>query len=312
MKLDARFGLRRAEPMSRHTSFHIGGPADYFLRADTIDTLEQAVTAAWAADVPCLVFSGGSNVLVADAGIRGLVIENRCRAHHVEPGAANTAILTAESGATLPMLAGELARDGWAGLEWAVGVPGSVGGAVVQNAGAWGHSLADVLLDVELLERGPEPGESRQVRRPAGELGLGYRTSALREMPAGERSIVLQARFQLRREDPKDILARIAGYVQQRTTSQPRQPNAGSVFRNPRGDYAGRLVEATGLKGHQIGGAQISPQHANFIVNRGGATARDVWALVELAQEEVRSQFNVTLVPEIERIGDWEEGAGGK
>jgi len=308
MKLDARFALRRDEPMSKHTSFHIGGPADYYLRADTIDILEQAVTAAWEENIPCLIFSGGSNVLIADAGIRGLVIENRCRAFHIEREKGTEAVLTVESGATLPTLSGKLAHEGWAGLEWAVGVPGSVGGAVVQNAGAWGRSIADVLIAAELLERGDRPGAARRVWQQADELRLGYRTSRLREMPAETRPVVLRARIRLRRDDPKQVALRVAAYVQQRTARQPRQPSAGSIFRNPPGDYAGRLIEAAGLKGHRIGDAQISPQHANFIVNLGQATAEDVWALVRLAQEAVAEQFGIVLEPEIERMGEWENG----
>jgi len=308
MKLDARFALRRDEPMSRHTSFHIGGLADYYLRADSIDILEDAVTAAWEENIPCLIFSGGSNVLVADAGIRGLVIENRCRAHRIDREGETEAVLTVESGATLPTLSGKLAKEGWAGLEWAVGVPGSVGGAVVQNAGAWGHSIADVLIAAELLERGDRPGTSRRVWRQASELQLAYRNSRLREMPAERRPVVLRARIRLQRGDLKEITRRVAGYVQERTARQPRQPSAGSIFRNPPGDYAGRLIEAAGLKGHRIGDAQISPQHANFIVNLGRATAEDVWALVKLAQAAVAEQFGIVLEPEIERIGEWEKG----
>ena len=305
-ELEARFDLRRNEPMSQHTSFHIGGPADYYLRADTIEILVQAVTAAWAEGVPCLILSGGSNVLVADAGIRGLVIENRCRAYHIERKGSMDAVLTVESGAMLPALAGKLAHEGWAGLEWAVGVPGSVGGAVIQNAGAWGRSIADVLISVELLERDEGPDKSRRIWRSTDELQLGYRTSRLREMSPEARPIVLQAQMRLRLDDPEEVALRVSGYIQQRTASQPRQPSAGSIFRNPPGDYAGRLIEAVGLKGYRVGDAQISPQHANFIVNLGRATARDVWTLVELAQSKVAEQFGVMLTPEIERIGEWE------
>ncbi len=305
--LAERFGLRRAEPMARHTSFHIGGPAEYYLRADTIAILEQAVSAAWAEGIPCTIFSGGSNVLVADAGIKGLVIENRCKAYRIESQADDeSAVLMVESGASLAALAGELARAGWSGLEWAIGIPGSVGGAVVQNAGAWGQTISDVLLEVELLEKVAGSNESRVRRRKAHRLHQDYRTSELREMPARTRPIVLRAWFQVRRADPAELKRRLATYVQKRTASQPRQPSAGSVFRNPPGDYAGRLIEAAGLKGHRLGDAQISAQHANFIVNLGKATAQDVWSLVELAQKAVQDRFNVLLVPEIERVGAWE------
>jgi len=307
IRLAEQFDLRRTEPMARHTSFHIGGPAEFYLRVDTIAILEQAVSAAWAEGLPCTIFSGGSNVLVADAGIRGLVIENRCRAYHIERQTDNeSAVLVVESGASLAALAGELVRAGWSGLEWAVGIPGSVGGAVIQNAGAWGQTISDVLLEVELLEKVAGSNKSRARRWEARQLHQDYRTSALREMPAGARPIVLRAWFQLQRGDPAELKRRLAAYVQKRTASQPRQPSAGSVFRNPPDDYAGRLIEAAGLKGHRIGDAQISAQHANFIVNLGKATAQDVWSLVELAQKAVQDRFNVLLVPEIERIGAWD------
>jgi len=307
-RLAEQFDLRRAEPMARHTSFHIGGPAEFYLRVDTIAILEQAVSAAWADGLPCTIFSGGSNVLVADAGIKGLVIENRCKAYRIERRAGDgSAVLVVESGASLASLAGELARAGWGSLEWAVGIPGSVGGAVVQNAGAWGQTISDVLLEVELLEKVSGSNESQTRRWAADQLRHDYRTSALREMSAGTRPIILRAWFRLQRGDPEELKRRLATYVQTRTASQPRQPSAGSVFRNPPGDYAGRLIEAAGLKGHRLGDAQISAQHANFIVNLGKATAQDVWSLVELAQKAVQDRFNILLEPEIERIGRWEK-----
>ncbi|NOZ05297.1 MAG: UDP-N-acetylmuramate dehydrogenase [Chloroflexi bacterium] len=302
--------------MARHTSFHIGGPAEFYLRVDTIAILEQAVSAAWAEGLPCTIFSGGSNMLVADAGIKGLVIENRCKAYRIETpkgdavnGDTSSAVLVVESGASLAALAGELARAGWSGLEWATGIPGSVGGAVIQNAGAWGQTIADVLLEIELLEKDAGSNKSRTRRWEARQLRQGYRTSALREMPASTRPIVLRAWLQLQRGNPAELKRRLAAYVQKRTLNQPRQPSAGSVFRNPPGDHAGRLIEAVGLKGHRIGDAQISVQHANFIVNLGEASAQDVWSLVKLAQKAVQDRFDVLLVPEIERIGAWDTRA---
>ncbi|MDQ7028323.1 MAG: UDP-N-acetylmuramate dehydrogenase [Ardenticatenia bacterium] len=289
------------EPLAPYTSFRIGGPAQWFLKAESVEELREAVRVAQRAHIPYLVLGRGSNVLVSDDGVDGLVILNRTRRFTVRPASAGL-LLVADSGVSLPKLAGKLAQGGVSGLEWAIGIPGSVGGAVVQNAGAWGHEIKDRLVSVEWLT--PD-GQIEEV--PAQRLELDYRRSALLDVPPGKRPIILRAKFQVDRGKPTEVQRRLRCYIMRRTTSQPRAPSGGSVFRNPPGDYAGRLIEAVGLKGHRIGNAQFSPKHANFIINLGGATAEDVRALIDLARRRVRDAFGITLELEIELVGRWEE-----
>ncbi|HID88002.1 MAG TPA: UDP-N-acetylmuramate dehydrogenase [Anaerolineae bacterium] len=287
------------EPMAHHTSFRIGGPADLFVRAGTIERLCQWVRLARQHGVPTFILGHGTNILVSDRGIRGLVIQNDCQAYELREEATNPeAILHAEGGASLPGLAFLMAEMGWAGLEWAIGIPGSVGSAVVNNAGAHGGCVADVLRRVTILT---EEGEIAEL--PAHQLALGYRTSRFKGQ--GGREVVLAAEFALHREPVEDLAARMAEYTEFRRRTQPAEPSVGSIFKNPPGDFAGRLIEQAGLKGRRIGGAEISPVHANFIVNRGGARAADVLALIELARRTVRERFGVELELEIELVGEW-------
>ncbi|MCZ7571962.1 MAG: UDP-N-acetylmuramate dehydrogenase [Ardenticatenaceae bacterium] len=303
--------LRASEPLARHTSFHVGGPAEWFFRADSAADLGRAVAVARRLGLPVRVLGGGSNVLVSDAGIRGLVILNRSRGYTLAEAPDASLTLVAESGAALPFLAGQLAREGAAGLEWAVGVPGTVGGAVVQNAGAWGHEIKDSLLWIEVQDprQSEVSAEAAHQRLPAAALDLRYRHSALRDLPPAERPTIVRAAFRLARDEPAASQARLAAFVTRRTASQPRAASGGSTFTNPPGDHAGRLIEAAALKGRRIGGAEISRQHANFIVTDAGATASDIQALIELARHEVARQFGVWLEPEIELLGEWEADA---
>lgn len=285
------------EPLSRHTTFRVGGPAEWFYRADSVEELRHAIAVARRLELPVRVLGGGSNVLVSDAGIRGLVILNRARRYSLEEAADGTLTLIAEAGASLPFLAGQLAREGAAGFEWAVGVPGTIGGAVVQNAGAWNNEIKDRLLWIEVISP-----ECDLERRAAESLDLRYRHSALRALPPAERPVIIRAAFRLERGDPAALLARVADYTARRTASQPRAASGGSTFVNPPGDYAGRLIDAAGLKGLRSGGAEISRQHANFIVTDPTATASDIRNLIELVQREVARQFGIWLEPEIEMI----------
>jgi UDP-N-acetylmuramate dehydrogenase len=203
----------------------------------------------------------------------------------------------------MPHLAQAAASAGYAGLEWAVGVPGTVGGAVLGNAGAWGGTTADCLRHAEVFRRG-EVVVLRQA-----DLGYAYRASTLKKAPGevvkGAGDVVLRASFSLRPGDAQALLATIAHFRQQRLASQPVEASAGSTFKNPPGDYAGRLIEAAGLKGTRIGQAQISPKHANFIINLGGAKAEDVLALVNLARQRVKEGAGVELELEVQLVGDW-------
>ncbi|MBN1135486.1 MAG: UDP-N-acetylmuramate dehydrogenase [Anaerolineae bacterium] len=272
----------------------VGGPADLLAIALGGEALRQAVGLAWAHGVPCQVLGSGSNILVGDAGIRGVVVLNRARAMHV-----TRAMAWAESGASFSALARRCVVRGLAGLEWASGIPGTVGGAVAGNAGAWGGDVASTLVKATMLE-----ADGCITIWPAARFEYGYRTSILKRQTARP-AVVLEAEFTVRKGNREELQARVAEISARRRASQPRGPSCGSVFRNPPDDYAGRLIEAAGLKGLESGRAQISPKHANFIVNLGGATAADVKALMDLARQRVWEQSGVTLEPEVELLGEW-------
>lgn len=291
--------LRRDVPLAAYTSLKVGGRADHFVEARTPE--EAAAVLGWAAErgLPCRWIGGGSNLLVADAGLAGLA--GRYLADQYAAPRGEEGEVVAEAGRSLPNLARALARSGWSGLEWAANVPGTVGGAVVNNAGAFGSSVAERLAWAELLLA---PG--RRERLAAEDLAYAYRTSRLKRGELGP-SLVLRAAFRVQRAPDGQAQVLVRALQARRTATQPRQLSAGSVFANPPGDYAGRLIEAAGLKGHAVGRAQISPQHANFIVNLGGATAADVFALLRMAQDEVWRRFERWLSPEIELVGRWDE-----
>jgi UDP-N-acetylmuramate dehydrogenase len=286
-------------PLGRHTSLRVGGPARYFLASNDPEVLSHAIDAARADDVPILMLGGGSNLLVADSGFDGLVLKLATSGYSVELTDDGSPVVNAAAGATIGNLARRLAREGLAGLEWASTVPGSVGGAVVNNAGAFGGCTADCLIDADLLM----PGRGVRVV-PVGELGYGYRTSALKRCELGA-ALVVSARFALRRDEPGAILTRISEQQDRRTATQPRQLSAGSIFANPPGDHAGRLIEEVGLKGQRRGGAEISGLHANFIVNTGAATAANVYDLIRLAQDTVWDRSGIWLHPEVQLVGAW-------
>lgn len=313
LELEARLqtlglAVRRDEPMARHTTWRIGGPADLFVTVQTAEELVHAVELAWTYELPCFVLGGGSNILVGDKGIRGLVIHNGAGAMRIEaagqrfplekvPADAQEAVLYLESGAALPSAARRLIALGWEGLTWAADIPGTIGGAVVQNAGAFGECLADRVVEVEWM--GLSGGRGAWSRE---ECGFGYRSSRLR----GRRDIiVLGLRMQVERREPAELRARHEELTALRRARQPAGPSAGSVFRNPAGGYAGKLIEEAGLKGRRIGGAHISERHANFIVNDAGATAQDVLRLIELVRESVWKAHGVELELEIELVGEF-------
>jgi len=282
----------RHEPMREHTSLRIGGPADVFIRIASDDDLVGAVQVAREHELPVLILGGGTNLLVADAGIRGVVLENAWTEDSVD-GAA----ITAASGTPLAHVAAVAARAGIEGLEWMATVPGTVGGAVHGNAGAFGSETADVLVDAELVDLNGDRWTAR-----VDELGFAYRTSRLQGTP----TICATARFRGTLGDRASAVRRIKEMANERIAKQPlAQPNTGSIFRNPPDDHAGRLIEQAGLKGATVGGAQVSHKHANFIVNLGDATAADVWELMQRCIGTVRERFGVTLVPEVERVGEW-------
>ena len=287
-------GGARAEPMSWHTSLHIGGPADYFVRVRSEDDLVGAVRVAREAELPTFILGGGTNLLVADAGIRGVVFANTWSDVSV-----HGTVLDAASGTPLASVAAAAARNGLVGLEWMATVPGTVGGAVHGNAGAFGSDTASALIDARLLDLNGDIWNAS-----LDDLEYSYRTSALQGTP----TMVVRARFHGDPGDRASAVRRIKEIANERIAKQPlAQPNTGSIFRNPPGDHAGRLIEAAGLKGTRIGDALVSEKHANFIVNAGTASAADVRALIRRCQAEVKARFGVDLVPEVELVGEWDE-----
>jgi UDP-N-acetylmuramate dehydrogenase len=300
--LSGLFGprLRRDEPLAPHTTLRVGGPADLWLVPETLDELVEAVMAARQHQVPVLLLGGGANLLIGDRGVRGLVLQNRCQ--RIALNSEDPPSVIVESGAILPSLARRLARRGLSGLEWAVGVPGTVGGAVVNNAGAHGTSMATSLVRAELLM----PSGQREWQ-PAAWFAYEYRSSRLKQLAGEERGryVVLQAELALSNKPPMEIENQMAIYAELRKATQPPGASVGSMFKNPPGDFAGRLIEAAGLKQTQIGAARISPVHANFFVNLGGAQAADFAELLDLARWAVRAKFGVELELEVEKVGEW-------
>lgn len=297
--LDGLGELRRGEPLSRHTTFGIGGPADLYFKATSRAALAAAARAARAHGVPLFVLGSGSNLLVGDGGIRGLVIENDARRlEQPRPLGDGRARLCGESGASFAATARRLCRDGWWGLEWAVGIPGTLGGAVVYNAGAYGGCLADVLESIEVLE--PD-GSERRI--PASELGLEYRGSVFTRGLLKDR-VILALAFTLRRGDPAEIMAYVAKLDENRLATQPRGRNAGSIFKNPPEHPAWWLIDQVGLRGRRLGDAEISQKHTNFFANAGRAKASEVKQLMDLASARVQERFGIALHPEVALVGE--------
>jgi UDP-N-acetylmuramate dehydrogenase len=317
--------LQTDQPLARYTSARIGGPADYLLAADSLAELAEASGQAYRLGIPFLVLGGGSNLLVADRGVRGLVILNRAKAVTFRFEADQTrGTVWAESGCSLGALARQCVQAGYGGLEWAATVPGTVGGAVYGNAGAHGSDVAGTLQLAAILH--PD-GNTREHR--AAEMNFGYRTSRWKQglgvrgmglgvTVEGDRNllgeaavsrqpsaVVLGAEFKLERGEPAALQARVDEYVAHRKRTQPPGASIGSMFKNPPGDFAGRLIEAAGLKGLRAGEAEISGVHANFFVNRGRASAADVKHLLDQAAQIVRERFGVELEAEVELVGDW-------
>jgi UDP-N-acetylmuramate dehydrogenase len=291
--LDTFPGVRGHEPLARHSQFGVGGPARWFITTRDSDVLAELLRRCGDSGIAVTVIGAGSNTLISDAGIDGLVVrhdDRRMRVagdHTVELGA----------GCMMPRVALDCARRGLAGIEFGIGVPGTCGASVYGNAGAFGTELADVLIDCTSLDPGGEP-----VTLTAAECEFGYRHSRFKDDLSG--SAIVSARLRVHADDADRVRERTDAIQSERKASQPYGIRSlGSVFKNPPGDKAGRLIEAAGLKGRQQGGAQISPKHANFIVNIDHATAADVLTLVRLAHDTVMERFAVDLEQEIIVLG---------
>jgi UDP-N-acetylmuramate dehydrogenase len=287
--------LRCAEPMAVHTTFRVGGPADFYLEPSTVDELAAVIRAAGRAGYPVTILGNGSNIVVSDRGIRGVVISLGLPLSAIHR-AGDTLIV--QAGAQLSSVAAFAAREGLGGMAFASGIPGTIGGAVMMNAGAYDHCMADIVISTSFLDENLH----QQVVHGA-EHQFGYRNSCFKET---ER-IVTETTVRLAPQDPDSIWAEMAALAVRRRTSQPLElPSAGSAFKRPPGFYAGQLIAECGLKGHRIGGAEVSTKHAGFIVNVDHATATDVAQLFIHVQATVLSETGILLEPEVLFIGDWD------
>jgi len=300
-RLDARatergIALERDVPLAPLTTLRVGGPADRLVVARDADTLLAALRLGRDAAVPTFVLGNGSDLVVADAGMRGLVVRNRARGMRIDG-----ARVQADAGAAMAMLVKRCAGAGLAGLEFGISIPGTLGGAVWANAGAHGREMRDVVTAVTAWD---PAGDDEPYEVGAADCGFAYRESRFKHGA----ELILGADLALDHADPAAVSAEVGGYQAQRLATQPlADQNAGSVFRNPPGDYAGRLADAAGLKGFRIGSASVSTKHANFIISDRGGSAADVRAVGDHVRRTVEELFGVRLVYEIEFVGDWPE-----
>ena len=287
--------VKKDEPMKIHTTFRVGGPASYFVTPETEEEVAKVIEVCTQENVPYYIVGNGSNLLVGDGGYRGAVIQIYKNMSAVTVEGTE---ITVQAGALLSSVAAAAKNAALTGFEFAGGIPGTMGGAVVMNAGAYGGEMKDVLTEVTVMD---EEGEI--VTLPADKLELGYRTSIIKT--AGY--IVLEAKLQLKEGNPEVIRETMKDLTIRRTTKQPLEyPSAGSTFKRPEGYFAGKLIMDSGLAGYQVGGAQVSEKHCGFVINAGGATARDVRTLMDNVRDIVYKKYGVTLEPEVKFLGDFE------
>lgn len=281
------------EPLGRHTTFRVGGPADLLVTPDARQ-LPRVMEILFAHQVPVTVIGNGSNLLVGDRGIRGVVIEIGRQMAEISVVGEQ---ITAQAGALLSKVANEACKSALSGLEFAAGIPGSTGGAMVMNAGAYGGEMKDVVTQVKVLSKG-----GGILELDASKLDFSYRHSCVAE----KGYLVLEASFRLQKADPADILNRMEELKERRVSKQPLEyPSAGSTFRRPPGHFAGKLIMDAGLAGFSIGGAAVSEKHCGFVINRGNASAADILAVIRHVQKEVREQFGVELETEVKMLGEF-------
>ena len=282
------------EPMKKHTTFRIGGPADYFVMPSDEQELAKVLKVCKEYSIPIYIVGNGSNLLVGDGGFRGVIIQlyKEMSALIVEEEQ-----ITAQAGCSLAQIANAALNEELTGFEFAAGIPGTLGGAVVMNAGAYGGEMKDVLVSARVMT---EEGEILEL--PVEELNLGYRTSVIPE----KNYIVLGAVLKLEKGTRDEIKAQMDDLRQKRVSKQPLEyPSAGSTFKRPEGYFAGKLIQDAGLKGFSVGGAQVSEKHSGFVINKGQATAADVMELIRQVTEKVKSETGVTMEPEVKRIGEF-------
>ena len=282
------------EPMKKHTTFRVGGNADYFVMPRTIEEVKQILLFCKKENLPYYILGNGSNLLVGDKGYRGVIIQIYKEMNAIT---VNEDRICAQAGALLSKVGSVALEAGLTGFEFAAGIPGTVGGAVVMNAGAYGGEMKDILAYATVLT---EDGDV--LRLSNQELELGYRTSII----ARKNYIVLEAEYQLRVGDKAEIRAKMDDLKLQRVTKQPLEfASAGSTFKRPTGYFAGKLIQDAGLRGFRVGGAQVSEKHCGFVINRGDATAADIMELMKQVSEKVYQEFGVTLEPEVKRLGEF-------
>ena len=282
------------EPMASHTTFRIGGPADYFVLPETVEELAGILKLCKEENVPYFILGNGSNLLAGDKGFRGVVVQLY---KNFDDMTIEGTTVTAKAGAMLVRVAKESGKAGLTGLEFASGIPGTIGGAMVMNAGAYGGEMKDVVTSVTILTKDGE------IKKLSGEeMNFRYRGSVVED----EGYIVLEAVMELKEGNLEEIQARMAELTLQRKTKQPIEfPSAGSTFKRPEGYFAGKLIQDAGLRGFKVGGAQVSEKHCGFVINAGGATAADVMQLMKDVSDKVNAEFGVTLEPEVKRIGEF-------
>lgn len=301
--LRSHFGdaLLLNEDMAKYSVIGVGGPADFLVNVKSGEELEDAIRFLWNEKILFMLLGGGSNTLISDLGIREVVVINEAKNITLIDEEGNSPRVNAESGASFGNLARRMGSKGFSGLEWASSIPGTVGGAVVNNAGAFGSNVAATLVMAEILH--PTDDKLQRSEWSVEDFAYDYRSSVIK---SGKKlAVVLNATFKMERSTPELVKERISEIAEKRKASQPQGASLGSMFKNPPGEHSGRLIESAGLKGTRIGGAEISEAHANFFINKGDASANDIAALIALVRDRIAEKFNVELELEIQFIGDW-------
>ena len=286
--------IKQEEPMKNHVTFRVGGSADFFVTPKNYEELSWVLKCCAKYEMPCYIMGNGSNLLVSDQGYRGVVIQLFRQLNDIQ---CEGNVIRAQAGALLSAVANRALEEKLTGFEFAAGIPGTLGGACVMNAGAYGGEMKDVLKSVTVLTR-----EGERITLQKNELELGYRTSII----AKKDYIVLEAEIELKAGDAEEIKAVMDDLKERRTTKQPLEyPSAGSTFKRPEGYFAGKLIQESGLQGFQVGGAQVSEKHCGFVINKDQATAADIAELIRQVQDRVEEKFGVRLETEVKRLGEF-------
>lgn len=287
-------GVLTNEPMAAHTTFRVGGPADYLVMPRSIDEVGQVLALCREQGVDYMLIGNGSNLLVSDAGYRGVIIQLLDNYREISVQGKG---IYAQAGALLSTVARQAQKAGLAGMEFAGGIPGTIGGAMMMNAGAYGGEMKDIVSEVTVMD-----SEGRISQYSCEDMAFGYRDSAL----AHAELYALEITLALQEGDPEEIAAEMNRLAERRSDKQPLEyPSAGSTFKRPEGHYAGALIEEAGLRGYQIGGAQVSEKHCGFVINAGGATAADIRALIDHVQCTVEEKSGVKMTPEVRFVGEF-------